>query len=224
MTRGKKYQKAFGNIDSSATHSIAEAVAFVKENAFAGFDESFEAHIVLGIDRKKTDQHVRGAVVLPHGVGKAIRIAVLTSTKQGEAKEAGANLVGAEDLIESITSGSIDFDVLVATPEMMPKLAPVAKILGPRGLMPSPKTGTVTPKVSEVVAELKKGRVSFKNDNGGVVHAALGRVSFSKEALSENLTVFLDTVRRMKSSSVKGSFIRQVSVCSTMGPSVIVNV
>jgi large subunit ribosomal protein L1 len=173
------------------------------------------------VDTKKGDQQVRGAVVLPHGIGKIKKIAVVTSTKAKEAKEAGADIVGAEDLIEKIKLGKIDgFDVLVASPEMMPKLAPVAKILGPRGLMPSPKTETVTDKIKEAVEMLKKGKLSFKNDTAGVIHQVIGKLSFDAKKLEENYAAFIEAVNKAKPAGVKGKYMLSISVCSTMGPGV----
>lgn len=221
MKHGKKYKAIAEKVEKNKLYSVAEAFALVKEGKVAKFDESVEAHIKLGVDTKKGDQQVRGAVVLPHGVGKTKKIAVITSTKAKEAKEAGADIVGAEDLIEKIKLGKIDgFDVLVASPEMMPKLAQVAKILGPRGLMPSPKTETVTDKIKEAVEMLKKGKLSFKNDTAGVVHQVIGKLSFDAKKLEENYATFIEAVNKAKPNGVKGKYIVSVSVCSTMGPGV----
>jgi large subunit ribosomal protein L1 len=219
MKRGKKYKTIAEKIDKNKLYATEEALQLVKEGKIAKFDESVEIHVRLGIDTKKGDQQVRAAVVLPHGIGKAKRIAVVTSTKVKEAQEAGADLVGAEDLIEKIKSGKIDnFDVLVASPEMMPKLAPVAKILGPRGLMPSPKTETVTDKIKETVEMLKKGKFSFKNDTAGVIHQVIGKLSFETPKLVENYNAFIDALNKAKPAGVKGKYILSISVCSTMGP------
>jgi len=201
--------------------SIEEAINFIKKNANAKFDESVEVHAKLGIDLKKPDQKVRTSVSLPHGTGKTKTVAVFTSTKQDEAEEGGADLVGADDLIAEIQkTGKIAFSAIVATPEMMPKLAKIAKILGPKGLMPSPKSGTVTENVKNIVKALKAGQVEFRSDDSGSVHAPLGRVSFDASQLEENYSVFIEALRKAKPESQKGVFIKSISLCSTMGPSV----
>ena len=221
MFRGKKYKQAFEKVEKDKRYAIEEAVKIVKENKIAKFDESVEIHVKLSIDPKKGEQQVRGAVVLPHGTGKTKKVAVITSTKAKEAKEAGADVVAGEEMIEKIKNNKFDnFDILVATPEMMPKLAQVAKILGPRGLMPSPKTETVTDKIKETVEMLKKGKVSFKNDDGSNVHQAIGKVSFDENKLKENIESFLDAVQKAKPQTLKGKYMISVSICSTMGPGV----
>ena len=193
----------------------------MKETKVAKFDESVEVHIKLAVDPKKGDQQVRAAVVLPHGIGKTARVAVVTSTKATEAKEAGADIVGAEDLIEKIKLGKLEeVDVIVASPEMMPKLAAVAKILGPRGLMPSPKTETVTDKIKDAVEMLKKGKLSFKNDNTGNVHQVIGKISFDTKKLEENYATFLDAIQKARPAGVKGKYLTSISICSTMGPGI----
>jgi large subunit ribosomal protein L1 len=204
--------------------NITEAIAEIKKNAKAKFDESVEAHFRLEIDPKKSDQQVRGVAVLPNGTGKSVKIAVFTTTQKKEAESAGAELVGGEELIDKIkSSGKIDADVAIATPEMMPKLAGIAKILGPKGLMPNPKNQTVTPKVTEVIQALKKGRADFKNDNSGNIHQAIGKVSFDEAKLEENFKALLEAVRKAKPEAAKGKFIKNVSVCSTMGKGVQVD-
>ncbi|NMC87660.1 MAG: 50S ribosomal protein L1 [Candidatus Moranbacteria bacterium] len=224
MRHGKKYRSISEKIDRSQSYSPEEAFKLIKEGKIAKFDESVEAHVRLGIDTKKGEQQVRGAVVLPHGVGKEKKIAVITSTKSKEAKSAGADIVGGEELIEKISSGKIgNFDVLVATPEMMPKLAKVAKILGPRGLMPSPKTETVTEKVEETVKMLKKGKISFKNDTSGIIHQVIGKLSFEEKKLEENYKAFIDAVQKAKPAGLKGKYMVSASICSTMGPGVKIN-
>jgi large subunit ribosomal protein L1 len=220
MKRGKKYLAGVGKIEKNKVYSVSEAVKLVKENKIAKFDESVEIHIRMDIDPKKGDQQVRGAMVLPNGTGKSKKIAVATTTKIDEAKKAGADIIGAEDLIEKIKAGKIEFDILVATPEMMPKLAQVAKILGPKGLMPSPKAETVTDKIAETVEMLKKGKVSFKSDNTGNLHQVIGKVSFDEKKLEENLISFVDALQKSKPVGVKGKFIIGISICSTMGPGV----
>lgn len=205
-------------------YSITEAVSEVKKNAKAKFDESVEVHFRLDIDPKKSDQQVRGVADLPHGTGKSVKIVVFTTTQKKEAEAAGAELVGGEELIDKIKStGKIDADVAIATPEMMPKLATIAKILGPKGLMPNPKNQTVTPKVKEVIEALKKGRADFKNDNSGNLHQAIGKVSFDGALLEENFKALLEAVRKAKPEGAKGKFLKSVAICSTMGKSVRVN-
>jgi len=199
-------------------YSIEEALTLVKENKVAKFDESIEVHVKTNIDPKKGDQQLRGSVVFPHGTGKTKRIAVITTTKAKEAKEAKADVVGGIELIDDIKKGKINFDVLVATPEMMPKLAQVAKILGPKGIMPNPKTDTVTDKIKEAVEMLKKGKVSFKNDNTGNVHQVIGKISFSEAQLKENYDILISSLEKAKQEAVKGKLIRKIVICSTMGP------
>lgn len=221
MKRGKKYKAVAEKVEKNKLYTAEEALALVRETKTAKFDEAVEVHIRLAVDPKKGDQQVRGAVVLPHGIGKAARIAVITSTKATEAKEAGADFVGAEDLIEKIKLGKMEeVDVIVASPEMMPKLAAVAKILGPRGLMPSPKTETVTDKIKEAVEMLKKGKLSFKNDNTGNVHQVIGKVSFDAKKLEENYAMFVDAIQKARPSGIKGKYVMTISICSTMGPGI----
>ena len=215
-------------MDQNKIYPIDEALKLVKANKIAKFDESVEVHIKLSVDPKKGDQQMRGTVVLPHGTGKSKKVAVITSTKAKEAKDAGADIVGGEELIEKIKSGNIfsgkdKFDILVATPEMMPKLAPVAKILGPKGLMPSPKTETVTDKIKETVGMLKKGKISFKNDDTSNVHQVIGKISFEENKLAENFKIFIEAIRKAKPVAVKGKFIISISLCSTMGPGIKVS-
>lgn len=224
MKRGKKYKSAAEKIGKDKTHSIEEAVKFVKENKLAKFDESVEIHIKLSIDTKAGDQQVRGTVVLPHGTGKTKKVAVITSTKAKEAKDAGADIVGGEEMIAKLKSGKFAFEILVATPEMMPKLAPIAKILGPKGLMPSPKTETVTEKIKETVEALKKGKINFKNDDTGNIHQVIGKISFEENKLVENLKAFTDALNKAKPAAVKGKFIKSATICSTMGPGIRISI
>jgi len=219
MRRGKKYKGVAEKIEKKV-YSLEEALTLVKENKTAKFDESVEVHVKTNIDAKKGDQQIRGSVVFPHGTGKTKKIAVITLTKAKEAKDAGADLVKGEEMIEEIKKGIIEFDILVATPEMMPKLAQVAKILGPKGLMPNPKTDTVTDKIKEAVEMLKKGKVSFKNDNTGNVHQIIGKVSFDTKQLEENFNAFLEALEKSKQDGVKGKFIAKAVICSTMGPAI----
>ncbi len=221
MKRGKKYSAVAEKVEKNKLHTTEEAMALVKETKTAKFDESVEVHIKLAVDPKKGDQQVRGAVVLPHGIGKTAKVCVITSTKATEAKEAGADFVGGEELIEKIKLGKMEeVDVIVASPEMMPKLATVAKILGPRGLMPSPKTETVTDKIKEAVEMLKKGKLSFKNDNTGNVHQVIGKVSFETKKLEENYATFIDAIQKARPAGIKGKYMVTISICSTMGPGI----
>lgn len=222
MKRSKRYNAAIEK-RVSETMTVTDAIIFVKENAKAKFDESIEVHVRLNIDAKKGDQAVRGSVTLPHGIGKEVRVGVITDDKIDEAKKAGADVVGGQELIDKIKTGELpDVDVLVATPDMMPKLAAAARILGPRGLMPSPKTDTVTPHVADVVASLKRGKSNFKNDNSGNVHQVIGKASFAPEKITENYNAFIDAVKGCRNEAHKGQFIVSVNMCSTMGPAVIV--
>ncbi len=220
MKRGKNYNNALEKrTDESMT--IDDAVTFVKENASAKFDESVEVHIRLNIDPKNGEQAVRGSVVLPNGTGKSVRIGVITEDKADEAKKAGADVVGGVELIEKMKAGDIPgVDVFIATPDMMPKLAPAARVLGPRGLMPSPKTGTVTPDVVGAIESLKKGKSNFKNDNTGNIHQVIGKVSFDADKIVENYEAFVSAVSACKNDAHKGQLITNISMCSTMSPAV----
>lgn len=225
MARGKNYRDAAAKLETGKEYAPEEAFAFLKEHKMAKFDEAVEVHVRLGINMKKSDEGVRATVILPQGTGRSQKIAVVTSTKEKEAKDAGADLVGGEELIADIKNGKAvpgtAFDLLLATPEMMPKLAPVAKILGPKGMMPSPKTETVTQKIKEAVEMLKKGKkISFKNDDTGNLHQVIGKLSFTAEALAENYAAFRDAVSKAKPDNMKGKLIKSVTVCSTMGPSI----
>ena len=227
MKHGKKYRAIAEKIDMTKEYELSEAIAIIKDNASAKFDESIEAHIKLNIEPKKNDQQVRATVVLPHGTGRMKTVSVVTAdkAKEKEAEVAGAVLVGGEDLIAKIKDGKIvpgsAFDILLATPDMMPKLATVAKILGPKGLMPSPKNETVTAKIAETTEMLSKGKkASFKNDDGGNVHQVIGRLSFDAAALLENADTFLDTVLKSKPEGVKGKFVRSIVLAATMGPGI----
>jgi len=229
MKHGKKYRQVSGKIVRKQEYSLEDAIAFIKENAIAKFDESVEAHIRLSINAKKSDESVRATVVLPHGTGRVKKVAVVTNAadKAKEAKDAGAVLIGGEEIVASIKEGKLipgsAFDILLATPDMMPKLAVIAKILGPKGLMPSPKNETVTTKIGEAVEMLSKGKkASFKNDDSGNVHQVIGKLSFSAEELAANYEAWSDAVRKAKPESVKGKFVKSVTLCSTMGPGVSV--
>lgn len=219
----KRLSEAAKLVDKHKTYKLAEAVALVKETAKAKFDETVEVHIKLGIDPKRSDQMVRGTISLPHGIGKTRKVAVLAKgEKQREAEAAGADIIGSNDLIEDISKGNLDFDVLVATPDVMKDLSKVAKILGPKGLMPNPKSGTVTFEIGTTVEELKKGRVEYKNDSFGIIHVPVGKASFEKEKLTDNIKVLMEAVAKAKPSNSKGQYIKNISVSSTMGPGIFV--
>lgn len=206
-------------------YSIAEALELVKKNSREKFDASIDVHIKLGIDVKKSEQQVRGVIVLPAGAGKEKKIAAFTEKQQAEAKEAGADLIGGKELVEEIkTTGKINFDLAVADPEMMKELAKIAKILGPKGLMPTPKNETVTAKIKETVLALKKGKVTFKNDDTGNIHQTIGKVSWETAKLKENFEAFTVAVRKARPAGVKGAYLKRISICSSMGKSVEVAV
>ncbi len=223
---GKKYLEAAKLVDSKKLYTPEAAMELVKKTSPTKFDASVEVHVRVGINASKSDEQIRTVVVLPHGSGQTKRVAAFVPTaKEEEAKKAGADLVGGEDLIAQIAGNSkIDFDVAVATPDMMPKLAKVARILGPKGLMPNPKTDTVGPNITKMITELKGGKVSVKNDDAGNVHGIIGKVSFKPENLAENLKAFMDALKRAKPSGSKGVFIQKVYVSSSMGPSIKVTV
>jgi len=221
----KNNKKLLDSIDVSKTYEPIEAIKILKENKYAKFDETLEVAINLGIDSNKTDQGIRGVTSLPKGTGKSINVAVLAKgDKQKEAKDAGADLVGENDLIETISSGKISFDLLIASPDMMPSVGKVAKILGPKGLMPNPKLGTVTPDIATAVKNAKAGQVQFKNDKGGIVHAGIGKMSFDENDLLENLKFFYSSINKSKPETVKGSFIKKVTIASTMGVGLEINI
>ena len=219
MKRSKRYKSVKEKIEKDKKYSVEEAVDFLIENAKVKFDESVEVHFRTNISPKQADQLVRGSVVLPHSVGKEKKIAVFVEgDKAVEAKEAGADLIGGDELISKIKqTKEIDFDVSVATPDMMRKLAGIAKILGPKGLMPSPKTDTVTTDIKKTVEQLKKGKINFKNDDSGNVHQMVGKVSLGKDKLKENITSYIQAIKDSRPSGVKGEFIKTVTVSSTMG-------
>jgi len=223
MSKPSKLMKAMlaKSPKTSAALPLPEAVAALKEFPERKFDQSVEIHVKLGIDPTQADQLVRGSVVLPHGIGRVQRVVVFAKGDAATAAEqAGADEVGAEDLAKKIREGWVDFDVCIAAPDMMGLVGPLGKVLGPRGLMPSPRAGTVTPDVARAVKEYKAGKVEFRNDKGGNLHAVVGRISFTPEQLVENLQVFMQYVHSLKPNSVKGAYIRSVSICATMSPSV----
>ena len=221
---GKKYRAASAQVDKAKQLGFKEALAKVKELAFVKFNESVDVHINLGIDAAKGEQAVRGAVSLPNGTGKKVRVLVFAKGEYADqATKAGADYVGAEDLIEKISGGWTDFEYAVATPDLMGAIGKLAKFLGPRGLLPNKKVGTVTFDVGAVVSELKSGRVFFKNDKNGIVHFSFGKVSFSVEQLLQNVAVFMKTLTAAKPSTSKGKFLRKVTIASTMGVGIPVN-
>jgi large subunit ribosomal protein L1 len=217
--RGKKYRAAAEKAEARP-YRIDEAVPFLQENKVAKFDETVELHMVLGVDPKHADQMVRGTVVLPHGLGKTKRVLVIASgEKIAEAEKAGADLIGGEDMVKKIqTENWLDFDAVVSTPDMMKSVGRLGKVLGPRGLMPNPKTGTVTFDVAQAVKEIKAGKVEFRVDKGGVIHAPIGKLSFAKQHLTENATALIEAVVRAKPSAAKGRYVRGVTMASTMSP------
>ncbi|MBP5430079.1 MAG: 50S ribosomal protein L1 [Elusimicrobiaceae bacterium] len=220
---GKRLEAAAKAYDKSKVYSVEEGVKIVKDNAKAKFDETVELHVKLGIDTKKADQQVRSTVALPHGTGKTKRIAVIAKGEHAQdAQKAGADKVGCEDIVDEVLKGKIDFDVLVATPDTMKDLAKAAKILGPRGLMPNPKSGTVTFDLANTIKALKAGRIEFKADAYGIVHAIIGKASFDATKLAENAKAVLETILRVKPSTSKGVYVQSISVSSTMGPGVYV--
>ncbi|MBR3655385.1 MAG: 50S ribosomal protein L1 [Elusimicrobia bacterium] len=211
-------------VDANKLYSVEEAADLVKQTAKAKFDESVEVHIRLGIDPKQSDQIVRGTVLLPNGIGKTRTVFVVAKgEKQTEAEKAGADKVGSTDLIEDIAKGDLNFDVLVATPDCMKDLSKVAKILGPKGLMPNPKSGTVTFDIGKTVQELKKGKVAYKNDSFGIVHCSVGKASFEKDKLVENIKTLVSAVLKARPSAAKGQYVKSISVSSTMGPGIYID-
>ncbi|MCH8198242.1 MAG: 50S ribosomal protein L1 [Proteobacteria bacterium] len=215
---GKRLKGAYEAIDREAVYDVAEAVKMVKEQAQAKFDETVEISVNLAIDPRHADQMVRGVVTLPNGTGKSVRVAVFAKgDKAQEAADAGADLVGAEDLAEKVNKGEIDFDRCIATPDMMGVVGRLGKILGPRGLMPNPKLGTVTTEVAKTVQAVKGGQVEFRAEKAGIVHAGIGKASFTEQALVENVRAFYDVILRHKPSGSKGTYVKKVSISSTMG-------
>jgi len=224
MHRSKRYKNLSANFKRNKDYEIEEAVALLKKNATAKFDETVETAIVLGVDPRKAEQMIRGSVSLPHGTGKKVRVLVLCKpAKEDEAKAAGADMVGLEDYIEKIQSGWAEVDVIVATPDVMSAVGKLGRILGPRGLMPNPKTGTVTFDVAPVVRELKAGRVSFRVDKNGNIHLGIGKASFEAEQIKENFLTLMRTIIKMKPPTAKGQYIKTVALTTTMGPGIKLN-
>ncbi|HJA41634.1 MAG TPA: 50S ribosomal protein L1 [Firmicutes bacterium] len=222
--RGKKYLEAAKKVESSKAYSADEAVALVKETSTVKFDASVEVAFRLGVDPKKADQAIRGAVVLPHGTGKVQRVLVFAKgEKAKEAEAAGADYVGDSDMINKIQQGWFDFDVIVATPDMMAEVGKLGRVLGPKGLMPNPKTGTVTFDVAKAVNEIKAGKVEYRVDKAGNIHVPIGKVSFEAAKLKENLAVIYDTMLKVKPAAAKGTYVKNVTVTSTMGPGIKVD-
>ena len=226
MKRGKKYVEAAKSYDKSAVYESAEAIAQVKKNATAKFDETIEAHIRTGCDGRHAEQQIRGAVVLPHGTGKEVKVLVFAKgPKADEAEAAGADFVGAEDLIpQNQNDGWLDFDVVVATPDMMGVVGRLGRVLGPKGLMPNPKAGTVTMDVTKAVADIKAGKIEYRLDKTNIIHVPIGKASFTEEQLADNFQTLMDAINKAKPSSLKGQYIKSISLAPTMGPGVKVNV
>ena len=226
MKRGKKYVEAAKAIDRGTLYDVADAVSLVKKTAVAKFDETIEAHIRTGCDGRHADQQIRGAVVLPHGTGKKVRILVFAKdAKADEAQAAGADYVGGEELIPKIQNeGWLDFDVVVATPDMMGVVGRLGKVLGPKGLMPNPKAGTVTMDVTKAVNDIKAGKIEYRLDKTNIVHVPVGKASFTEEALQENFNALMDAIVKAKPSALKGQYLRSITLTSTMGPGVKVSV
>ncbi len=221
---GKKYQEARAKVESEKLYSPSEALSKVKELAFAGFDETVEVSVRLGVDPRHADQQVRGTVILPHGTGRTVKVLVFAKGEKAlEAEKAGADYVGAEELAEKIQEGWLDFDKVVATPDMMGMVGKLGRVLGPRGLMPNPKLGTVTMEIGRAVQEAKAGKIEYRVDKTGIVHVPIGKVSFELEKLLENFHVLMDTIIKAKPAAAKGQYLRGITVSSTMGPGVKVN-
>ena len=225
MNRGKKYVEAAKNIDRTAQYDVAEAVSLVKKAAVAKFDETIEAHIRTGCDGRHADQQIRGAVVLPHGTGKTVRVLVFAkNAKAEEAKAAGAEFVGAEELVPKIQNeGWLDFDVVVATPDMMGVVGRLGRVLGPKGLMPNPKAGTVTMDVTKAVQDIKAGKIEYRLDKTNIIHVPIGKASFTEEQLRDNFQTLMDAIIKARPSTLKGQYLKSVTIAPTMGPGVKLN-
>ena len=225
MKRAKKYTEAAKLVDRATQYDVAEAISLVKKTAVAKFDETVEAHIRLGVDGRHADQQVRGAVVLPHGTGKTVRVLVFAKgDKVAEAEAAGADFVGGEELIPRIQNeGWFDFDVVVATPDMMGVVGRLGRVLGPKGLMPNPKAGTVTMDVTKAVNDIKAGKIEYRLDKANIIHCPVGKASFTEEQLTENFNTLMDAIVKAKPASAKGTYMKSVTVTSTMGPGIKVN-
>lgn len=223
--KGKRLKNSYDGIDRDSSYSIDDAVKMVKERAKAKFDETIELSLNLGVDPRHADQNVRGVVALPHGSGKSMRVAVFAKgDKADAAKSAGADVVGADDLAEKIQGGEMNFDRVIATPDMMGVVGKLGKVLGPRGLMPNPKLGTVTPDVETAVKNAKAGEVQFRAEKAGIVHAGVGKASFSEQQLNENVRAFMDAIVKAKPTGAKGTYVKKISLSSTMGPGLKITV
>ena len=225
MKKGKRYAEAAKLVDRAATYEVAEAIDLVKKSASAKFDETIEAHIRLGVDGRHADQQVRGAIVLPHGTGKSVKVLVFAKgPKADEAQAAGAEYVGAEELLPKIQKeGWLDFDVVVATPDMMGIVGRLGRILGPKGLMPNPKAGTVTMDVTKAINDIKAGKIEYRLDKTNIIHVPIGKASFSEEQLADNFQTLIDAVIKAKPAAAKGQYLRSVTITSTMGPGIKLN-
>ena len=225
MKKGKKYLEAAKLVDRTVQYETAEAVSIVKKTAVAKFDETIEVHIRTGCDGRHADQQIRGAVVLPHGTGKTVKVLVFAkNAKADEALAAGADFVGAEELIPKIQNeGWLDFDVVVATPDMMGVVGRLGRVLGPKGLMPNPKAGTVTMDVTKAIADIKAGKIEYRLDKSNIIHAPIGKASFTEEQLQDNFQTLIDAIRKAKPAAVKGQYLKSVTMASTMGPGVKLN-
>lgn len=222
---GKKFTIASEKIEEGKEYKLEDAVKFVKESSYAKFDETVDMAVNLGVDPRKSDQMVRGTVILPHGMGKKVRVLVFAKgEKEKEAQEAGADFIGAEDLVEKISKGWLDFDKTVATPDLMGIVGKLGKILGPRGLMPNPKLGTVTFDVGKAVKEIKAGKVEYKAEKAGIVHVPIGKVSFDEEKLVNNAKTIIGSILKAKPATSKGKYLKKLSISSTMGPGIAVDV
>ncbi len=225
MATGKQFKASKDKIDRTRIYTVDEALALVKETAYAKFDESVDVSVKLGVDPRKADQMVRGAVVLPNGLGKTIRVLVFAKGEKAlEAQEAGADYVGADDLVEKIKGGWFDFDTAIATPDMMGTVGKIGKLLGPRSLMPNPKVGTVTFEIARAVNEAKSGKVEYRVEKAGIVHAPVGKVSFDPEKLKGNLVTLMDALFKAKPSTAKGTYVKKVTISATMGPGVNIDI
>ena len=226
MKRGKRYQEAAKNIDRSVQYDVAEAISLAKKSAVAKFDETIEVHIRTGCDGRHAEQQIRGAVVLPHGTGKTVRVLVFAKgTKLDEAQAAGADYVGGEELIPKIQNeGWLDFDVVVATPDMMGVVGRLGRVLGPKGLMPNPKAGTVTMDVTKAVNDIKAGKIEYRLDKANIIHVPIGKASFTEEQLADNFQSLIAAIMKAKPATLKGAYLKSVTLTSTMGPGVKINV
>jgi len=224
MKHGKKYVEAAKQYDKQTQYDRSEAIALVKKLAIAKFDETIEAHIRTGCDGRHADQQIRGAVVLPHGTGKQVRVLVFAkNAKAEEAEQAGAEYVGAEDLVQKIQGGWFEFDVVVATPDMMGVVGRLGRVLGPKGLMPNPKAGTVTMDVAKAVKDIKAGKIEYRLDKTNIIHVPIGKASFTEEQLADNFQTLMDAINKARPSAVKGQFLKSITLSATMGPGVKVN-